>query len=86
MPGTHHEASCYLMPTTIESGPARCSTRVWRKPAFAVPAAEKGSAFRRCSLPHVERTTHQPAGVTSATGTDPVLQEGDVPGGCLAGI
>jgi hypothetical protein len=23
----------YLMPTTIDSGPARCSTQVWRKPA-----------------------------------------------------
>ena len=27
---------CYLIPTTMESGPTRCSTRVWRKPASAI--------------------------------------------------
>lgn len=26
----------YLMPTTIESGPTRCSTRVWRKPTWRI--------------------------------------------------
>jgi hypothetical protein len=30
----------YLIPTTIESGPARCSTKVFRKPTFFIHALQ----------------------------------------------